>query len=203
MLRDAIADGTIGTLQAFSIHRQSKGLIREGQATWRNGPGGVCGQAIESLSHDLDVLRFCAGDVKAVQAYTRATLPFAPRYDNLAVASMELACGAVASLHADWNAAPAFNLRGATGSRGGITLSGPGNWELRELRLRTDSMAYDEIRVINDTLDATCYAREYGVFLGAIRGECEAIPSGLDGLRVLEISLAILRSSESGKAIYL
>jgi myo-inositol 2-dehydrogenase/D-chiro-inositol 1-dehydrogenase len=201
LLRDFIADGTIGRLHSLYMHRQSGSLVKEGITTWRNS--GVCGHAVESLSHDLSVLRYCAGEVKAVKAYTLNTLPYAPEYDNTAVVAMELACGALASIHSDWNSPLAFNVRGASGSRGAVSLSGPGNWELREARIRTADMRYDEIRVLNDSLDSLCYRREWEAFIAAVQSGEKPVQNAGDGLKVLELSQAILTSAKTGKEVLL
>jgi myo-inositol 2-dehydrogenase/D-chiro-inositol 1-dehydrogenase len=203
MLHDMIAGGVIGALNSFYIHRQSKGMIREGESSWRNSPGAVCGHVVESLSHDLSILRYCAGDVKTVQAATLCSLPFAPEYDNTAVVSMELSCGAVAGLFSDWNSALGFNMRGASGSKGAISLYGAGNWENREARIRLEGSPYDEIRVINDSLDQQCYIREYRAFIDDIQNRTGKSFTGIDGLKVLEISRAILESAKTGKAVTL
>jgi myo-inositol 2-dehydrogenase/D-chiro-inositol 1-dehydrogenase len=202
LLREFIVNGTIGKLHSFYIHRQSGSFIKEGIPTWRND--GVCGHTIESLSHDLSILRYCVGEVKAVKAYTLNTLLYAPRYDNTASVVMELACGALASIHSDWNSPLAFNIRGASGSRGAISLSGPGNWELREARIRTADMRYDEIRVLNDSLDSSCYRREWEAFIAAIQqGGNNSLQNGMDGLKILELSHAILSSAKTGKEVLL
>jgi predicted dehydrogenase len=116
---------------------------------------------------------------------------------------MELASGALASIHSDWNSPLAFNVRGASGSRGAISLSGPGNWELREARIRTADMRYDEIRVLNDSLDSSCYRREWEAFIAAVQHGEKPVQSGMDGLKVLEISHAVLASAKTGKEILL
>jgi myo-inositol 2-dehydrogenase/D-chiro-inositol 1-dehydrogenase len=203
LLHDLIADGTIGTLHSFYMHRQSGSFIKEGVSNWRNSAGVVCGHTIESLSHDLSVLRYCVGEVKAVKAYTLNTLSYAPAYDNTAVVGMELASGALASIHSDWNSPLAFNVRGASGSRGAVSLSGSGNWELREARIRTVDMRYDEIRVLNDSLNSVCYRREWEAFIAAIQGRAQPVQTGRDGLKVLELSHAILTSAKTGKEVLL
>jgi predicted dehydrogenase len=201
LLREFITNGTIGKLYSFYMHRQSGSFVKEGNSSWRTD--GVCGHVIESLSHDFSVLRYCAGEVKAVKAYTLNTLPYAPGYDNTASISMELACGGLATIHSDWNSPLAFNVRGASGSRGAISLSGPGNWELREARIRTEDMRYDEIRVLNDSLDASCYRREWEAFIAAVQDRKQPVQSGMDGLKVLELSHAVLASAKTGKEIVL
>jgi predicted dehydrogenase len=201
LLREFITNGTIGKLHSFYIHRQSGSFLKEGVPTWRNA--GVCGHTIESLSHDLSILRYCVGEVKAVKAYTLNTLPYAPGYDNTAVVAMELACGALASIYSDWNSPLAFNVRGASGSRGAVSLSGPGNWDLREARIRTADMHYDEIRILNDSLDSSCYRREWEAFIAAVQGREKPVQNGTDGLKILELSHAILSSAKTGKEVLL
>jgi predicted dehydrogenase len=212
LLRNMIANGALGKLHTFHIHRQSPGLLKEdGAGSWRNGQDGVCGHVIESLSHDISILRFCAGEVKRVAAFTRATLPFAPQYDNTAVVSMELVSGAAASLFSDWNSPLAFNLRGASGSKGAVTLYGEGNWENHAARIRLSGMDADEVRPLNDKLDIGCYIREYEAFIAdAAQGKgaggggsthTQQSFSGIDGHNVLAVSLAILESAKTGKAV--
>ncbi|GHT71485.1 oxidoreductase [Spirochaetia bacterium] len=200
-LHDFIQDGSLGTMNSFFIHRQSGSMVKEGVSNWRNSNTAVCGHSIESLSHDISVLRYCAGDVKAVKAYTLNTLPYAPSYDNTAVVAMQLASGAVASLYSDWNSPLGYNWRGASGSKGAIMLSGQGNWEIKEARIRTTDMEHDEIRILNDNLDVTCYVREYEEFISAIQSGKTPSQSGRDGLKTLAVSLAILESQATGKEI--
>jgi predicted dehydrogenase len=206
-LHDFIQDGSLGKMNSFFIHRQSGSFIKEGVSNWRNSDTAVCGHSIESLSHDISVLRYCAGDVKAVKAYTLNTLAHAPLYDNTAVVAMQLASGAITSLYSDWNSPLGYNWRGASGSKGAITLSGQGNWEIKEARIRTTDMACDEIRILNDNLDVKCYIREYEEFISAMQtGKCFypgkiPVQSGQDGLKTLKVSLAILESQATGKEV--
>jgi predicted dehydrogenase len=201
LLHDFIQNGALGTLHSFFVHRQSGSYIKEGISNWRNSGIAVCGHAIESLSHDISVLRYCAGEVASVKAYTLNSLPFAPSYDNTAVAAMRLVSGAIAGIYSDWNSPLGYNWRGASGAKGAIILSGQGNWEIKEARIRTTGMEYDEIRVLNDTLDVKCYVREYEEFISAIQNRRTPLQSGLDGFKTLKISLAILESHATGKEV--
>ena len=202
-LRDDIVSGKLGKLQSFYIHRQGMGLVKEGAASWRSGMGQVCGHAIESLSHDLDVLRFCAGEVRAVKAFTLDTLPYAPGYDNNAVVAMELANGALANIYSCWSSPLAFNTRGAIGSEGATSLFGPKLWNLTEYRMKRTDMEEETVEVLNDFLGADCYIAEWENFLDALKGRCPSATTALDGYRVLQISHAILESAATGNTVYL
>jgi len=199
MLKDTIDSGKLGKLQSFYIHRQGMGLLKPNVKTWRSG----CGHAIESLSHDLDILRFLVGDVKALKAFTLDTLSYAPGYDNNAVVSMELASGALANLYSCWSSPLAFNTRGAIGSEGAASLFGPKLWNLKDFRYQSADMQEPEITVIDDWLDEKCYIEEYRAFIAAVRKEKPLAVTGIDGYKVLELSHAIMESSKTGKTIYL
>ena len=205
-LHDKIADGSLGKLNSIYMHRQSRGQsVRNGVKNWRVNTPLAVGHTIDSLCHDISVLRYLAGDVKSVQAYTLATLEF-PGYDNTAVVSMKMESGALASIYSDWNSSLSFNMRGVSGSKGAISLSGPGNWDIYDAKLRVEGMDCDEIKIINDIhSNSKCYQREYEVFINAVKKSADvpAPLTGIDGLKVLEISHAILNSSKNGKEVSL
>jgi predicted dehydrogenase len=64
-------------------------------------------------------------------------------------------------------------------------------------------MRYDEIRVINDSLDSLCYRREWEAFIAAVQKGEQPVQGAVDGLRVLELSQAILTSAKTGKEVLL
>jgi predicted dehydrogenase len=103
-LRDLVLSGELGTPMA-AVFRDDQYFPVQGTyaSTWRadvSQAGGGC--LIEHSIHDVDILRFCFGDVAAVSART-ANLAGHPGVEDLASVSLSFASGFEAQLTSVWH----------------------------------------------------------------------------------------------------
>ncbi|HUI04075.1 MAG TPA: Gfo/Idh/MocA family oxidoreductase [Acidimicrobiales bacterium] len=103
-LRDVVASGAIGPPMA-AIFRDDQYFPVQGlyASTWRGDvavAGGGC--LIEHSIHDLDILRFCLGEVTELSART-ADFSGHPGVEDLATVALQFAGGACAQLVSVWH----------------------------------------------------------------------------------------------------
>ena len=98
---------------------------------WRYRPESQSGMSIESLSHQIDTIRWILGEIDTVYARVVASHPELPEVDNNIHAIFTLKNGATATLHVSWSSHLAFNTTGINGTGGTVRL-----WGVRENRRR-------------------------------------------------------------------
>ena len=103
-LRDVIASGELGPPMT-AVFRDDQYFPVQGVygSTWRGDvavAGGGC--LIEHSIHDLDILRFCLGEVSEVTGRT-ANFSGHEGVEDLATVSLQFACGASAELVSVWH----------------------------------------------------------------------------------------------------
>ena len=200
MLKDTMASGQLGSVYNFWIHRM--GPLGNVGYNWRTDPKLLCGVAIESISHDIDQVRWVAGEIRDVRATIFESRPDLPGYDTDINAALSLVNGTMALLHVSWASPLGHNARGLIGTQGSTMIDGPNMWDWQCLHTKTKDMAYESISVINDMLSTTdSYLAESKHFIECIENDKQPAISGADGLRALHVSHAILRSSHEGKVV--
>lgn len=200
-LKDALNSGRLGKPLNFWSQRLGIG-VGQGE-NWRTTPGLLCGMSVESLSHDIDLIRWLLGDIVQVAAQIRESRPDLPGFDDNAAVIMGLANGACATIHASWSSHIPHNSRGVVGELGTALVTGRGLWDSTTYHLKTVDMSHEQIEVLDDRLDVSSYREE-----GRYVVECIAIGrrpeiSGEDGLAALRVSHAILASQARGQMISL
>lgn len=210
-----IEAGGLGTIRAFQamcwLYKPDQYFD---EAEWRRKPG--AGPVAVNLVHDVDLMRYLCGEVRAVQAVARPALR---GYENEDIASalLELHSGAVGtitvsdSIVAPWSweltsrENPAYpptpeNCYLIGGSHGSLSLP-----ELRVWRYE------DGVRHWWSPLASTVGRHEVADplvnqishFAAVIRGEMPPLVSAEEGVRSLQVVEAIQRSTERGERIEL
>lgn len=200
-IKEMVDSGSIGKLTSIWCQRIARGAGSSPEYNWRTDPALLCGMSIESLSHDIDIMRWIAGeviDVRAVVSNTRADLP---GFDNNASVTLTFDSGAVGTIHASWSSYISLSSRGVIGTRGAAYAEGASLFDLERLHWKTDQMPHERIDVINDRNDLSGFVAENEHFIGCIRDGKEPEVTGEDGLRALQISHAILESSRLGTSV--
>ncbi|MEX8518847.1 MAG: Gfo/Idh/MocA family protein [Leptothrix sp. (in: b-proteobacteria)] len=179
------------------------------QVEWRRQPGG--GPILINLVHEIDTLRWLAGEVVAVQARaSSATRGFA--VEDSAAVLLEFASGALGTLIVSDAAAsprsweqtsgenPAYArddsqdclfLAGTQGSLALPTMtrwlaSGPASWHTPMQRERLTPAAVDPL------------VRQLQHFCDVIRGRAEPLVSAADALASLRVTLAVHEAATTG-----
>jgi myo-inositol 2-dehydrogenase/D-chiro-inositol 1-dehydrogenase len=200
-LKAVLDSGHLGA--PISLWSQRLGIGVGAGENWRTTPGLLCGMSVESLSHDIDLIRWLLGDIVQVAAQVRQSRPDLPGFDDNALIVLGLAQGAMATIQASWSSHIPYNSRGIVGERGTAMVSGRGLWELTHFHLKTVEMAHEQIEVLDDRLDVASYREESRHFVACVaEGRAPSI-SGEDGLAALRVSHAILASQAHGETIRL
>jgi myo-inositol 2-dehydrogenase/D-chiro-inositol 1-dehydrogenase len=198
-LHETVVSGTLGTPIQFWSQRLGIG-VGPGP-NWRTTPGLLCGMTVESLSHDIDLLRWIVGEVVDVRANVFASRPDLSGFDDHASAVLSLENGSTAIIHASWASHLGMNSRGVVGSKGTAMVAGSGLWNLNRFHLKTEEMAHEQIEVLDDTVDVRPYREESRHFIDCVIRDRPPAITGEDGLAALRISHALLRSSREGRVV--
>ena len=201
-LKSIAESGELGKIMHFWSHRIGPGASGK-VYNWRTDPEQVCGMSVESLSHDIDIMRWIAGEAKDVRANVFASLPHLPQFDNNANVVLTLKQGGTGLIHASWASRLGFNSRGVIGTKGTAYISGPGLWSMTELHRQTEDMDHEAVEIINDYFDDTSYLNENRHFVECIETDQQPSASARDGLETLRISHAILESHSSSTVVVL
>lgn len=211
-LREALARGTIGDLVGVSaMWAACKPDAYFAAAPWRAQPGG--GPILINLVHEIDFLRFVAGEIVAVTAIAGRRRRGFPVEDTAAIA-LEFAGGALGTfLVSDAAVSPWTTEQGVgeavefpfsgesayrfVGSAGAVefpdltlwTQAGAGNWNepVRAQRLHAT------------TIDP--YAAQLAHFHDVIVGAAPSLQTVEDGARTLAATLAASEAAESGRRV--
>jgi myo-inositol 2-dehydrogenase/D-chiro-inositol 1-dehydrogenase len=200
-LKEAVDSGSLG--EPIHFWSQRLGIGVGPGPNWRTTPELLCGMSIESLSHDIDLVRWIAGEVVDVRANIYASRPDLPRFDDNANVVLTLANGGTATIHASWCSHLARNSRGVIGTQGTAMLEGSGLWNLDRFHVKTKRMEHETIEVLNDKLDVQSYREESRHFLDCVANDRQPTVTGRDGLVALRISHAILTSHRESRVVAL
>ena len=164
---------------------------------------------IESLSHDIDLLRWIMADaVAAVAAVTFNTATDLDGFDNNCHVLLRLESGASAVIDASWSSRIGFNSRGVLGLCGtafvcGTALGNNGIWCSREFHRKSDADEFEVVEMLQDDLDDRSYRRQTDDFIAAITTGRRPLVSVADGYQALRVSHAILESARTGETVQL
>jgi 1,5-anhydro-D-fructose reductase (1,5-anhydro-D-mannitol-forming) len=201
-----IADGSIGRPvelvgQWYNGHRGIERVAkREGLMAWWSEPEMVGGGAIMATgTHVLDQVRFLTGqevvEVTAMADYRGEQL------DQAIHVLMRLGDGTIASV-------TAARLVAASDSRNDIVVYG------NKGRVAANGVLATALAGSLDVFtESQTYSRDYtegDVYQGLIETFCDSVergedpdPSGVDGLRVVELTLAALQAAKEGRTVRL
>jgi UDP-N-acetyl-2-amino-2-deoxyglucuronate dehydrogenase len=173
------------------------------RGTWEFDGGALMNQA----SHYIDLLDWIVGPVESVMAYT-GTLARDIEVEDTGVAAIRWRNGAMGTLNVTMLTYP-HNMEGSItilGEKGSVRIGGVAVndihiWEFSEPH-------EDDGKVKNASYETSSvygfgHPRYYNNVIGSLRGEVEAETDGREGLRSLELLIAIYLSAKDGKRIAL
>ncbi len=206
-LHDVTTAGTLGKpyhfwCQRFGMGAGAMGFAKKGD-NWRTDQDTLCGMTVESLSHDIDLMRWIMEDeVASVDGITFSTAKDLEGFDNNSHVLMRLKSGASAVINASWSSRIGFNTRGVLGETGTAFVSGTdignnGIWCSRQFHLKTDEDEYENVEMLQDDLDEKSYKEETDDFIEAIVSGGKPRVSARDGYETLRVSHAILESAKN------
>ena len=211
-LKEVVASGQLGRPYHFWSHRFGMGAGGDGrisQTNWRTDKAQCCGMTIESLSHDIDLMRWILNDeVARVTGYVHSTVADLPNFDNNAQVLIKMKGGATAIINASWSSRIGVNSRGVLGEKGtafvdGTDVGNNGIWCSTAFHIKTDEDEYERVEMLHDNLDARSYRAETDDFIDAVITGGKPLTSAWDGYETLRVSQAILESAEKGETVCL
>jgi predicted dehydrogenase len=181
------------------------------RGTWKlDGGGALMNQAI----HNVDLLAWLAGPVTSVSAHTATVAHQRIAVEDVAVATLEFANGALGSLEATTAAYPGYLKRIELYGSGGSAVLEEEDIKVWEFAKRLPQDAAIRKRMAGRTktgggaADPTAighhgHAALFKDVLDAIRSGRQPLVDGLEGRKSVEIILAVYKSAEIGKRVSL
>ncbi len=190
--KSILESGELGEPVMFLCQRIGAGAT----GGWRRDPKELCGMTIESVSHNVDLLRFVLGEVSEVSARLAAADPSQPEFDNCLIADLRLRSGVIGGIQATWASGLPATRHGVIGTAGALLIEGPSQFEFTVLRLSKRDQ--EEEQVYRFALPANPLQGACQHFVASVRnGAALRIPIR-DGLRALEVCTAMVRSAGLG-----
>jgi predicted dehydrogenase len=211
--REIIQGGGIGRLTAVTGLWLVKKPDDYFNVAWRREVGG--GPILINLIHDIDMLRFIAGEIVGVTAFT-ASAARGFRVEDTAAIALRFAGGALGTMTvsdavaAPWNweltsreyamYVPADeNCLLLAGTEGALTVPKLDLWRYHGTKGWTSPLARESLGVV----PADPQARQIRHFCQVIRGEERPRIDGADATRTLAATLAVKRAAETGAPVTL
>jgi UDP-N-acetyl-2-amino-2-deoxyglucuronate dehydrogenase len=208
LLRQAIQLGRFGriymvTVNVFWSRPQSYYDSAPWRGTWEFDGGAFMNQA----SHYIDLLDWLIGPVESVMAYT-GTLARNIEVEDTGVAALKWRNGAMGSVNVTMLTYPknfegSITVLGEHGTVriGGVAVNQIQHWEFAE-KHEMDSQL-DEASYQTSSVYGFGHPLYYDNVIRTLRGECEPETDGREGLKSLELLIAMYRSARDGKRINL
>ena len=196
-LKALLASGAIG--EPVQFFRRRVGRLDLPPGDWRTDAAQLCGVTVESASHDLDLLRWLAGDIADAAGVVSETRPDLPGYDETMAATLRFASGATGVLQVSWRSGFARNELSVIGTAGTVVVTGDGLWTSRTWRVERDGEETTET-LPDELADDDGYGAQAAAFVALARGEKVDHPGVEDGLATVVASHRILASATTGAA---
>jgi UDP-N-acetyl-2-amino-2-deoxyglucuronate dehydrogenase len=174
------------------------------RGTWEFDGGAFMNQA----SHYVDLLEWLIGPVESVQAFT-ATLARRIEVEDTGVAAIRWRNGALGSINVTMLTYPK-NLEGSVtilGEKGTVRLGGVAvnkieHWDFAEPDAKDDA-SWQEASYQTSSVYGFGHTLYYDNVIKALRGEAPPETDGREGLRSLELLVAIYTSARDGRRVAL
>lgn len=200
-IREIILAGVLGRPLSFRVH-WGEYLpdwhpwedYRQSYAARRDLGGGV----VNTLSHPLDYVRWLFGEVCSLTGTTAQVSGLALDVEDLAEITLGFENGVVGSVHLDYIQRPPEHTLAIIFERGLI------RWDNASGEAQVyaaDSTSWETLRPPEDFERNQLFLSETAHFLEVLRGEASSRCDLADGIRALELTEAIHRSSRTGQKI--
>jgi len=207
LVRRAIAKHRFGrifavTCNVFWTRPQEYYDSAKWRGTWEFDGGAFMNQA----SHYVDLLEWLIGPVESVFAYT-GTLARRIEVEDTGVAAIRWRNGALGSINVTMLAYPK-NLEGSVtilGEKGTVRLGGVAvnqieHWEFADADAADDAL-WKDASYQTSSIYGQGHALYYDNVIKALRGEARPETDGREGLRSLELLVAIYESARDGRRV--
>ncbi|MDD3266037.1 MAG: Gfo/Idh/MocA family oxidoreductase [Burkholderiales bacterium] len=208
LVKKAIEDGRFGRIYSVACNvfwtRPQEYYDNDSwRGTWEFDGGAFMNQA----SHYVDLMEWLIGSVESVQSYT-ATLARNIETEDSGVVAIKYRSGALGTMNVSMLTYPK-NLEGSitilgengTVKIGGLAVNQIDHWEFADKQPKDD-----EIRTANYATTSVYgfgHPLYYANVIATLQGKEEALTDGREGLRSLELLIAIYLSARDGKKVSL
>jgi predicted dehydrogenase len=146
-------------------------------------------------SHELDYVRWLAGEVKSVYCVAGKMSELEMEAEDTALVVMKHQGGAVSEVHLDCTQRGYARGCKVVGTKGTVA------WDITQgVKLVGESREYETVFPLRPTFDLV-YVEEMKHFLACIRREAVPPVTGTEGLRVLELALAARQSARTHQEV--
>ena len=208
LLKRAIDKGRFGriymvAINVFWMRPQSYYESARWRGTWEFDGGAFMNQA----SHYVDLLDWLIGPVESVQAYT-GTLARDIEVEDTGVANIRWRTGTLGSVNVTMLTYPK-NLEGSItiiGERGTVRVGGVAVNEIQHWEFEAPDPDDDEVKSASYQTTSVYgfgHPAYYANVINVLRGEAEPDTDGREGLKSLEVLVAIYRSARDGQRVSL
>jgi UDP-N-acetyl-2-amino-2-deoxyglucuronate dehydrogenase len=208
LLKRAVAEGRFGRLynvavNVFWTRPQAYYDSAAWRGTWEFDGGAFMNQA----SHYIDLLDWICGPVESVMAYT-GTLARNIEVEDSGVAALKWRNGAMGTVNVSMLTWPK-NLEGSItllGEKGSVRIGGVAVNEIQHWQFDTTHEMDAQIAAASyDTTSVYGFGHPlyYDNVINTLRGDAEAETDGREGLKSLELLIAMYMSARDGKRINL
>ncbi len=191
------------TVNVFWTRPQSYYDSAKWRGTWEFDGGAFMNQA----SHYVDLLEWLGGPVESVMAYA-GTLARDIQVEDTGVAALKWRSGAMGTINVTMLTYPknfegSITILGDRGSVrvGGVALNEIQHWEFdkeHEMDAQVKEASYGITSVYGFG-----HALYYENVIQSLRGECDPATDGREGLKSLELLIAMYRSARDGRRVNL
>lgn len=208
LLKRAIEQGRFGRIYSVAVNvfwtrPQEYYDSAKWRGTWEFDGGAFMNQA----SHYIDLLDWLVGPVESVMAYT-GTLARNIEVEDSGVAAVRWRNGALGTVNVTMLAYPK-NLEGSitilgekgTVRVGGVAVNDIEHWEFAESH--SDDAKIKDASYQTSSVYGFGHPRYYDNVISTLRGEADADTDGREGLKSLEILIALYLSSRDGRKVSL
>lgn len=206
LLKQAIEQGRFGriytvALNVFWTRPQSYYDAGKWRGTWEFDGGAFMNQA----SHYIDLLNWLIGPVESVMSYT-GTLARNIQAEDTGVAAIRWRNGAMGTLNVTMLTYPK-NLEGSitilgekgTVRVGGVAVNEIQNWTFADSRPEDESIK--QTNYATTSVYGFGHPLYYGNVIDTLRGEAQPETDGREGLKSLELLVAMYRSARDGQRV--
>ncbi|NLK07962.1 MAG: Gfo/Idh/MocA family oxidoreductase [Firmicutes bacterium] len=185
--KEIVESGELGDITVAWIARMSS----IPPAPWLKDQAASGGMLTEQTTHNLDWLRYVLGDVAEVTGLSKTALPDVTIQDNV-VAVLKFARGTIGQIMASWSSASNWLESGLVGTKG-VLRTGQGG-PITVYPVGGEPKTYEPERI-------DMYLKEDEVFIDSIVNNSPYPLDPAEAKESLALSLAILKSAQTGQTI--
>ena len=208
LLKRAVEQGRFGRIYMVNVNVfWTRPQAYYDSAAWRGTWEFDGGAFMNQASHYVDLLDWICGPVESVMAYT-GTLARSIEVEDTGVAALKWRNGAMGSINVTMLTYPK-NLEGSItilGEKGSASIGGVAVNEIKNWQFETDDPMDEQIGAASYQTTSVYghgHPMYYDNVINALRGEAQPETDGREGLKSLELLIALYMSARDGKRVSL